>query len=525
MWSAEQRKIEALSLAVLLGVMAASFAWIGLQVYAYRAYQMDLDEALHANRGLDIASALRRGSLTDLWAETVKPDWYPPAHGYLVAAWFLLVGVSTTSARIYAAVCFVLLGVLLWASAKEVFPNAPPLLLLTPALFLLSDNQHLIHASLSMLDLPANLLAMASLYFMVKSLDETSYRNVLLTSFFALLCTLTRYSHGIMLLAALALGYLLFSFRDLKSRIFVILAAWLPALLVLFAWLVILGEWKWLVAYSEVQPAQAWSLEELLFYPKQLLGESSGWLPLLLTCVGAFSWIRQKQINRRAVQYLIFFGVALALLNYRSEGTSRFGMVLLPPLWVVAVGGATELLQYLKKQNIRLLATGSWVILLVFLGIKNHISLPAKLSTAYENTNTGVNDAYQFIAQTLDIVHQERLKVVMFGENDSWSGFALHFYLQSQCLSYHPNCLINVTGERVMNKGWPPKNAPEEVRNKRVEETIAAADYLTVFAKTPILPDGWVEVARREFVFARYKIESKNYQVVILRRAVATAAP
>ncbi len=296
-----------------------------------------------------------------------------------------------------------------------------------------------------------------------------------------------------------------------------ILAGWLPALLILLGWLVVLGEWKWLVAYSEVQPAQVWTWEDLSFYPKLLLGESSGWLPLLLTCIGLYFWIRQKQLNRRAALYLVFFGVALALLNYRSQGNSRFGMVLLPLLWVTSVGGATDLLQSFKKQNFRRVATVLWVIFLLFLGTKNHISLPAKLSTAYENTNTGVNDAYQFIAQTLDIAQQERLKVVMFGENDNWNGFALHFYLQSRCQSYRPNCLINVTGEKVMNKGWPPKNAPEEVRAKRVGETMAAADYLAVFAKTPVLPDGWVEVARQEFVFARYKVETKNYQVVILR--------
>ena len=72
--------------------MAASSIWIGTQIQSFKMYQMDLDEAVHANRGLDIASAVLRGSPTALWTETVKPERYPPAYGYLLGGWMMLVG-------------------------------------------------------------------------------------------------------------------------------------------------------------------------------------------------------------------------------------------------------------------------------------------------------------------------------------------------------------------------------------------------------------------------------------------------
>ncbi|MBP1692294.1 MAG: hypothetical protein H6Q37_177 [Chloroflexi bacterium] len=148
---------------------------------------MDLDEAVHANRGLDIASAVKRSSLSDLWTETIKPDWYPPAYGYPLIAWFLLVGASVTTARLFATFCYFLFGLVLWLSAKQAFPKINPFIYLVPTLFLISDDQHVVNVALSMLELTAILLPLTALYFFVKSLDKPSFGNFFLTSLFAVL--------------------------------------------------------------------------------------------------------------------------------------------------------------------------------------------------------------------------------------------------------------------------------------------------------------------------------------------------
>ena len=59
--------------------------------------------------------------------------------------------------------CYFLLGIVLWLSARKTYPEVNPFLYLLPPLFLVSDDQHVIHASLVMLELPAILLAMVSL--------------------------------------------------------------------------------------------------------------------------------------------------------------------------------------------------------------------------------------------------------------------------------------------------------------------------------------------------------------------------
>lgn len=511
------------SLVASLLLLAASLVWIGFQVNAYRGMQMDLDEALHATRGLDIASALRRGSLSDLMYETVRPHWYPPAHGYLLGAWFLLVGASVTTARLYSSVCYFLLGLLLWACARQAFPRIHPIFLLTPILFLLSDNQHMLLASMSMRDLPANLLAFISVYFFTKSIEREGIENTLLTAWFALLSFFTRYSQGMIIFGALAISYMLY-FKQFRGRILRTFATWLPSLLILFGWLVILGHWRWVVAYANIQPGEgeAWSLDSLKFYFQQLTGESSGWLPISVIALWGITWIRNRTIPSPVIPYLVFFGMTLIVLIYRSDHIARFGVTLFPPLWILATGSVSELVEQIHKRGFRLFPIAMWVFLLAFLSIKNLVSLPAGLSTIYENTNTGVNAAYNFIADTIQVRQQEQIDIVMYGETDSWNSHALHFYLQSLCMRSNPRCLIPVIGERELNKGWPPQNTTKDARVARVKKALGEADYVVIFAKMPVSRAGWFEISRRAFTFERHKLDPKKLQAVVLSRAPST---
>ncbi len=273
--SSYQRQ-QQISLLLVIVFMTASSIWIGIQINAFKAYQMDLDEAVHANRGLDIASAVLRGSPSDLWTETVKPEWYPPAYGYLLGVWLMLFGYSLPAARMFALICYFLLGIVLWLSARKAFPEANPFLYLLPPLFLVSDDQHVIHASLVMLELPAILLAIAALLSLNHSIEKPSTLIFFITSVFSMLCFMTRYSHGIILLVSLGICYAVLLLTRFKGRFWQIGLAWAPALAFTIIWLAVLGHWKWLLAYSEVQGGSTVvsTLKGYLFYPRQLLLKS-----------------------------------------------------------------------------------------------------------------------------------------------------------------------------------------------------------------------------------------------------------
>ena len=524
LWPAGRRALQfSFLLAVLIMLIAT--VRIGTQVIRYQGLQMDYDEAIHAIRGLDTASAIVRLSPSEFWYQTVKPHWYPPAHGYILGGWFLLLGSSTTSARLFSTFFYFLLGLLLWSSAKQAFPRAHPFFYLIPTLFLVSDQQHVVHAALSMLELPAILLAMASLYFFNRSLSRPVYLNHFLTGLFALICFFTKYNFGLVVLFTEMVCYLIVLARErttgkLTQRIKPILLAWLPVLGLLIIWLFALDEWQWLVAYSRAQPSQYafWSYENLVFYPRQLLRETSGWVPLILAFAGLVLWIRRREFPITILAYLIFFAIAFSMLTYETQDSSRFGMMLLPPLWIVSAGGLVILLEQITVQRVRYLLLGVFLVLLAFSSFRNLTTIATRLGIAYENLDTSVDAAYRFIAETIQVVHSPDLNILMVGNTDAWNGPALHFFLQSRCQVSRLDCVINVLDERELKKGIPPQDFSQAERQARVEQALAQADYLVTFSKSSASPDGWLSIASQEFIFPRRNVKPVRNWVMILRR-------
>lgn len=523
-WPAGRR---ALLFSFVLAVLIMSIATvrIGTQVIRYQGLQMDYDEAIHATRGLDMASAIVRFSPSDLWYQTVKPHWYPPAHGYILSGWLLLFGSSTTTARLYSTFCYFLLGLLLWGSAKQAYSQIHPLFYLIPTLFLVSDQQHAVHAALSMLEIPAILMALASLYFFNRSLTRPAFLNNFLTGLFALICFFTKYSFGLVVLFTEIVCYAIILVPEHKTgrlaqRIKPLLLAWLPFLGLLLIWLFVLGEWRWLLAYSNAQPGQYafWSFENLFFYPKQLLRETSGWVPLTLTIAGLILWIRRREFPKTTLAYMVFFTIALGMLTYETQDSSRFGMMLLPPLWIVSVGGLVILLEQIPIQQVRYLLLGVFLVILAFSGFRNLTTIATRLGIAYENLDTSVDAAYRFIAETIQVDRSADMNIVMYGNTDAWNGPALHFFLQSRCQNSRSDCVINVRDEREIKKGLPPQDFSPVERQRRIEQALARAGYLVTFSKSPATPDGWITVDSQEITFNRRNVKPVKYWVTILRR-------
>ena len=434
----------------------------------------------------------------------------------------MLVGYSLPAARMFALWCYFLLGIVLWLSARKTFPEVNPFLYLLPPLFLVSDDQHVIHASLVMLELPAILLAMVALLSLNHSLEKPSSSSFFVTSVFSMLCFMTRYSHGVILLGSLGVCYAVLLATSLKGRAWQIGLAWAPALAIMILWLAVLGHWKWLLAYSEVQGGSTVvsTLKGYIFYPRQLLLESSGWLPLLFFLLLIISWIRRMYVPLANVPYLVFFAVGLLALSLRSYNIARFGMVLFPPLWILAAGGAAQLFNDVRKSQWRNGVVAACLILIVFLGVKNLFTLPNRLVFAYENMNTGVDQAYKFISDVVGPISKDEIKLVMYGENDNWNAPALHFYLQSRCMADRVSCRAIVTGEREIRKGWPPRKIPTEEINHRFEDVMVNSDFLVLFAKKPVIQQGWQELASKSFEFARFKNKPQQVQVVIQKKKI-----
>jgi len=490
---------------------------------------MDMDEALHAIRGLEMASDFRNFEWEELWQDFSKPEWYPPMHGILSGTWLLVFGPSITAVRLYSAFFYMLLGLLLWSSAKELIPNTNPFLYLIPPLFLISDGLHSVHAGMSMLELPAIAFAFAGLLFLNRSLRRKSWIDHLFTLFFGLLCLFTKYNYGLVLFAVFLICHLWIGLEAFQSRrkrqqgdyqILYILSFWLGFGLIAVLWFWGLGQWQWFTAYATAQPENyvLWSWMNLSYYPRRLWGESVTWLAILLSILGIVQSVRKRQFFKSALPYWLFFGINLVLLTWKLQNDHRFSMVLLPSLWITSIIGVYSLVSEISHRWMRNAIYGLLIGGLLAAGVNTFYNFQSALFVEYENTNDGVDQAYQFIADVLDVSHQNNIEIVMLGRSDQWNGQALQFHLEAACMSAGGRCDISVQDTRVLRKGWPEQEYPPDIVSQRLEEALNSADFRVHFFNRREHPVDWTLISEKKFTFERFGKKPETIWVSIYKR-------
>ncbi len=504
--------------------MTLTSAWIGRGVLRLNYLQMDMDEALHANRGLEFTSALIRNDWPAIKEDFTQPHWYPPGHGVLLGTWFSLVGAGVETARLYSTLCYFIFGVLLWLSMREVVPNAHPLLYLVPPLFLVSDAQHTVYAGLSMLELPAITLAFVALFFLNRALRKRRLLYHALAFSFALLCLFTKYNFGLVVIAAFVFCYAMMlweSFRTsrISREVQYILVLWIIFVLVLGIWFVVLGEWRWLVDYANAQPDRymLWSQANLFYYPRLLWKTSLNWLAIFLSLAGGIVLLKQRRYLPGLTPYLLFFGLSLVMLSLERQNTPRFGMILYPSLWMTAGVSSYLLTAGLRPRWLRNTGYAALLLLLFLAGANNFRLFMSRFFAEHENANAGVHQAYDFIASILDVSKKEQLDVIMFGRTDQWNGQALGFYLEAQCLQKRHACEINLSDTWELRKGWPTQEFPDEIQRQRLEAALREADYIVNFFEHPEDQAGWELVSERQFAFERLNKKPAQVWVSIYR--------
>jgi hypothetical protein len=161
-------------LAMLLLISICTF-WIASGVYQYRAYQMDMDEASHATRGLDFTAALIHQDKADFWHQLTKPHWYPPrewaAHVWLVH----VIRDQHACSSGCTALWLFFFGILLWFYTRQILPGSNPLFYLLPVIFLTADRLHTLYAAQSMLEMPGTLFSFAALFSLPGRSERTAY--------------------------------------------------------------------------------------------------------------------------------------------------------------------------------------------------------------------------------------------------------------------------------------------------------------------------------------------------------------
>jgi hypothetical protein len=131
-----------LSLLLTTGLILFASIWIGRGVFRLGDLQLDMDEAVHSRRGVDLTSAVLREDWQTVMHELTKPEWYPPGHGMTLGIWLWSLGTDVETARLYSTLWFAILGLILWFSFNELLPEAHPFLFMVVPLFIIADALH-----------------------------------------------------------------------------------------------------------------------------------------------------------------------------------------------------------------------------------------------------------------------------------------------------------------------------------------------------------------------------------------------
>lgn len=525
-----------ISFAATLIIIIFTSAWIGINIDSFSLIQMDMDEAVHANRGLDIASDMLNKDFDSLWNNISKPEWYPPGHGLLSGFWLAVIGPRLITIRLYSTLFFLILGVVLWFSIRDLIPGSNPYLFLIPPLFLISDRLHTVHAGMSMLEVPAIALAIIGLLYLTKYQRNVKLMHLLLALFFGFLCFFTKYSYGLVFIAVFficqAIMVMKNHFTDLdhlqRNKVLINLIIVIVIVgIILFCWFLLLEQWQWFLDYATAQPASHsfWSIGNFTYYPRRLIDESINGLASILILLGLIQLNRNPKDISGVIPYALFFIISLLMLTIKVQNISRFTMILLPPLWIMSTYGANLLFNSMDNNWIKKVLSWSLVLGLLFAGLFNMFTYSSNLLIAYENTTDGINQAYDFIADVLHVEQNSDLNLVMLGRTDLYNGQALHFHLESKCMLFKADCHIQVQDFREIRLGWPEQNFSEEVQNQRYSDALEEADYRIHFFNRPEQPEDWQLLSEKVFVFQNMKNKKENIWVSIYKSNTEVTIP
>ncbi|MEM7126241.1 MAG: hypothetical protein AAF702_07930 [Chloroflexota bacterium] len=594
---------------ILLLILGICLTRMGYLATTLHQYQMDMDEAIHAIHGLDVAIALKQGSFSLLWEQIVKPHWYPPAHGLMLGFWDLIFGAGVSSARLYSTFWLLISLVLIWQSTKVLYPKSlypsrltPTLsscILLLPSMFLVADLLHILYGAMSMLEMVILALTLATLLAFVRAEQQVDLRKddvgqpkvnrasswyYLLAGILAMLCFFVKYSSGILILGTLFLSVLI-SMGERQWRqgidastfeaeaeenehrnrhnpnvlihyVIALVPAALFGLITLIGWLFGLQQLEWLLVYAGAQPEkfQMWEMANLLYYPIQLVSDPVNGIALLLALLSLPIHLRHYERRRLIMPCLIFFGLGLMMLTATLQNNLRFGMILFPPIWLLAPGivmsgilgehreGRSD--RSREKQttapvdsimSVRNIVVAS-ILLVPLIGVvRTQVQLPQRLIQEYENVGTDVHAAYDFIATTLDLYafSQPTLnlstefassipQITLIGRQDQWNGRALRFYLESRCLEQGFFCPMDLVDDKDIREGWPRREFSDEEKAKRYADRFESSEYLILIGKPLERPELWQTLGRAPYTFLRDGKEPAPVEVVVVQRKAAT---
>lgn len=348
-------------------------AWVGLllvlvldtavllflthHILAFQQFPFDSDEANHALPAQQMALALGAGDLGGFAQLLAAQNFYPPGVTWLKALFFLLVGSTAVTARLFSALSLFLAVPVLYAICLEIDKKYGWLSGLIAAALTLSMYSLLVNGALVMLETPGLLVSMLALWVYLRALKRPSPARLLLTSLLLTLTVLTKYTYGAVTLTAVALTELTLAastFRHASQITDHGLRTWqrwlwlfAPLALALALWLARPGNLSGAVDYAQPLAGNAaWlSWRGLVYYPLSLARlETPAPLFALVNLAGLMWAFANWRIPGIRLLLLYFLGGMTLIMFINHPFNPRFIATFVPALHLLTAVMLTHLL-------------------------------------------------------------------------------------------------------------------------------------------------------------------------------------
>ncbi len=352
-----------LGLAIVLVLDTAVLLFLIHHILAFQHYPFDADEANHALPAQQMALALGAGDLGSFGRIFAAQNFYPPGITWLKALFFLLVGSTAVTARLFSALSLFLTIPVLYAICLEIDEKHGWLSGLMAAALTLSMNSLLVNGALVMLETPGLLVSLLALWAYLRVLKRPSPARLLLSSLLLTLTVLTKYTYGAVTVTAVALTEFTLAastFRHASrlthhaSRITDYgLRPWqrwlwlfAPLTLALLLWLARPGNLSGAVDYAQPLAGDAaWlSWRGLVYYPFSLARFETPAPLFALVNLGGLLWAFANWRNPGIRLLLLYFLAGMALIMFINHPFNpRFIATFVPALHLLTAVMLTHL--------------------------------------------------------------------------------------------------------------------------------------------------------------------------------------
>jgi hypothetical protein len=388
----------------LITLLGASFVYA--TIVKFHDIPFPWDCGARACEGWRIAQDLKSADLVSFIGDTYRQGWWGFFHSWLLAPSFLLLGATYAAARLVSLVCFVLLIVLIYATALEFSKERGAAIGLMTVVLTWTSLPFLVYAAMSMAEIPGTFMTFLTLLFYLKAMKTQKAFFFVTTGILMALTLFTAWHHGVFVIFAVVLTQLTLQ-RKIFSRANRYLL--LPFLVIIIGWFAYPGHITSFYGHSTFQPHyyRLMSLDNLIYYPRYFIGLYHGsWVIGAAMAIG-FVFSLRKIRNPAVRLFAAQIALGLVMMTIKLDNRPRYIISLVPSIWLLGSSGLLDVADRLKRrftrtrrgQALAFVALSGAAVLFIGSAVKLYHSYPDKLVRLNYTSSEKLVPVYEYLAE------------------------------------------------------------------------------------------------------------------------------